>query len=96
MQVTGRLGSLEGARPGVAWRGVAWRGLQATATALQGPEDGLAQFHRSAVAKSPMFSFLGGSFVGSDCQEGGRKPSNPFSFMRPFLGSCLARWLICL
>lgn len=32
--------------------------------------------------------------VGSGCREGARKPSNPFSFMRPFLGSCRARRLI--
>lgn len=32
--------------------------------------------------------------VGSGCQEGARKPSNPFSFMRPFLGSCRALRLI--
>lgn len=34
------------------------------------------------------------SLVGSGCQEGARKPSNPFSFMRPFLGSCRALRLI--
>lgn len=32
--------------------------------------------------------------VESGCQEGARKPSNPFSFMRPFLGRCRALRLI--
>lgn len=37
-----------------------------------------------------LFSFVGGSLVGRDCRAmvmGAGKPSNPFSFMRPFLGS---------
>lgn len=57
---------------------------------------GLAGFPGSAVARPGMFSLGGGSLVGSDCREGGRKPSNPFSFMRPFLGSRRTCWLICL
>lgn len=44
---------------------VAWCGSRGAATALQGPEDGeaagglvgLARFHRSAVARSLVFSF---------------------------------------
>lgn len=64
------------------------------ADALQGPEGGSGRGHsrpwlgsRSGSHPASLFSFVGGSPVGRDCGVEAGKPSNPFSFMRPFLGS---------